>query len=279
MQWEDGYKQIFPNAEWVESPTNQADLHIFMWCNEETINFINTAKKYSKYIVFVRRYEYYTNWIEKLDWSKVDEIICVNDFIADGMKHRIGRQPKVIYNGVNLTKWKFKMREHGTKIAMVGFINPRKNIPLAIQILKELSENYELHIAGRVMTYGHLEIVDYIKQLGEDLKIFGYGQIDNINEWLEDKNYILCTSISEGCPNNVLEAMAKGIKPIVHNWPGAKQQFGKYIFNTIDEALEMIDSGYNSQEYRNLIETKFGIDNFLKVKQIVDKCMEVANVV
>jgi hypothetical protein len=35
----------------------------------------------------------------------------------------------------------------------------------------------------------------------------------------------LSTSLSEGNPNNVIEAMAKGIKPVVHAWPGAEDQF------------------------------------------------------
>jgi glycosyltransferase involved in cell wall biosynthesis len=280
MQWEDGYKQMFPNAEWVESPTNEADLHIFMWCDQTTVNFINSTQKYSKYIVFVRRYEFYNNWIEELDWSKVDEIITVNDFIAFGLEQRIKRKPHIIYNGVNPDKWKFKERQHGNRIAMLGFVNQKKNFPLAMQILMGLSKDYELHIAGAIQDGA---TVDYLSNMANALnrKIIFYNQIPSqyVDMWLEDKNYILNTAISEGCPNNVLEAMAKGIKPIIHNWPNAKQQFGKYVFNTIDEALEMIHSDYNSQEYRNLIETKFGIDNFLKVKQIVDRCMEVANVV
>ena len=81
---------------------------------------------------------------------------------------------------------------------------------------------------------------------------------------LEDKNYILSTSVLEGNPLGVMEGMARGLKPLIHNFVGAKLQFGKYIWNTIDEAVNMIKSNeYSSNEYR-----KYIVDNYSKEQQL-----------
>ena len=92
-------------------------------------------------------------------------------------------------------------------------------------------------------------------------KISPIKRYDNIQEFLKDKSFALCTSIVEGHPNALLEAMAVGIKPIVHNFPGALSLFPeKYIWNTIAEAVEMLNGDYNSVEYRGFIEDNYDMN-------------------
>lgn len=270
MQWEDNYKNIFPDAEWSETPKLGYDKYLFMWCDEQTQEFINNNPKQGKYTVFVRRYEYYMG-LEKIDWSKVDAVIMVNDFLAEGFERRIGIKPHVIYNGVDPNKWTFKERSHGKNIAWVGFINQKKNLPLALQIMAALPKGYELHIAGETQDP---QTWDYLHNfsIAEKIKVVYHGHIPHsfMNKWLDDKHYILSTAISEGCPNHVIEAMAKGIKPVVHSWPGAKEQFRDIVFNTIDEARAEIEYGYyQSKNYQGFVMNKFGLANYEKVKEII----------
>lgn len=271
MQWEDNYKKIFPYAEWSDLPKHGYDTYLFMWCDNATKAFINTGKKEGKYIVFVRRYEYYLD-IENMDWHKVDAVIMVNDWLAKGFEERTGKKPHVVYNGVDPEKWTYKERKHGNKIAWVGFINQKKNLPLALQIMAELPEGYELHIAGSIQC---LQTWDYLRHMANRLKVRvvynGHILHEQMDSWLDDKNYILSTAISEGCPNHVIEAMAKGIKPIVHNWMGAKEQFDSFVFSNIERAIHDIGdlSPYDSQRYRYIVNDKFGLSNYEKVKEIV----------
>ena len=273
MQWESGYKNIFPCSTWNISPDTGYDINIFMWCDKTTVDFINKSES-GKNIVFIRRYEWFTGYWRTLDYSKVQAFIFVNDYFAFEFEKITGIKPYVVYNGVTPEKWAYKQRKHGNKIAIVGFINQKKNLPLAIQILAALPEGYTLHLAGEVQDYATM---DYIDNLSKSMKrkVYFYGCIDNIDLWLEDKNYLLSTAISEGCPNNVIEAMAKGIKPIVHNWPGAREQFGEAVFDTAIEALTMMspESPYESGLYRKTTEEKFGLNNYLKVKEIVGTWM------
>lgn len=270
MQWEAKYQEIMPDAVWSDTPYAGFDNYLFMWCDPATIKFINETNKECKYTVFIRRYEYFGH-MQKLDWKKVDNVIMVNDELARGFETVTGIKPHVVYNGVDTDKWTYRERDKGNKIAWVGFINLKKNLPLALQILAELPHRYELHIAGSVQDS---QLIPYAENIlrSTNRKIHYYGHINSgdMNEWLEDKSFILNTAISEGCPNSVIEAMAKGIKPIVHNWPGSIAQFGARVFDTVKEAeLDFEFGKFDPLEYRTTVEEKFGLNNYKKVRDIV----------
>ena len=284
FQWLDGYRKVFTHNGWtvkvIDRPTLDPTVSVWllMWLNEDAKRFASKHPKLPK-IQFIRRYDYYTDLVESMPWGNVNKIVMLNDFFASGFKEKTGIEPLVIRNGVSPEKWGYRERSHGTKIALVGYLNMKKSIPIALQVLYALPKEYTLHIAGRTQ---QREVLDYmVHHSGGALenRIVWYEQIehDRMDEWLDDKDYLLSTAISEGCPNNVIEAMAKGIKPVVHNWPGAEEQFGDYVFNSIDEAVEMIipDSHYDSSAYRNDIIQNYGDGPF---KQVFDLTMEIADV-
>lgn len=279
MQWIEGYEDVFKDHDLVKTGYTCAgdfDVRMFMWCNEDTISYINNVEKDAKYIVFIRRYEYYSAPLEKVDWSKVDAVVMVNDYLAKGFFQRTSIKPHLIHNGVMLDNWTYRKRKHGKNIAMVGFINQKKNYPLALQVLAALPEDYSLHIAGDVQCGATMDYIDNLARAMKK-KVYCYGHVDDIDLWLEDKNYLLSTAISEGNPNNVIEAMAKGIKPIVHNWPGSSDQFATLTFNSVDEAVRMIkpDSNYFPGTYKGAVEKFYGAENYKKVKNLVEEICDI----
>jgi glycosyltransferase involved in cell wall biosynthesis len=65
-----------------------------------------------------------------------------------------------------------------------------------------------------------------------------------LSRWLEDKNYVLSTSIHESFGYGIAEAMARGIKPIIHDFPYAYEIWGEeLLFRTVDEAVGLIRNG------------------------------------
>jgi hypothetical protein len=97
--------------------------------------------------------------------------------------------------------------------------------------------------------------------------------INEVEKFLEDKNYIISTSIHESFDYNIAEAMARGIKPIIHNFDGAKTLWpNELIYNTIDEAVEKItEQAYDSGSYRRFIEDNYTLEQQIyEIEEIVE---------
>jgi len=171
-----------------------------------------------------------------------------------------------INNGVNLDKYIFKERANGFKVAYVGYIHSRKNPILLLQIIKSLikkDKRYKLYLAGKFQDpLIELYFKYQIEKMDLQDNVFFEGWQDNISNWLEDKSYIISTSIHESFGYGIAEAMARGIKPVIHDFLFAEEIWPKkYLFNTIDEAVDMITSNeYNSAEYRDFIETNYSLE-------------------
>jgi glycosyltransferase involved in cell wall biosynthesis len=86
-----------------------------------------------------------------------------------------------------------------------------------------------------------------------------HGWVEDIPSFLRDMNYVISTSQWEGCPNNILEAMACGIRPIIHNWMGARELFPEEcVFSSLEEVPAMLaPSAYHAERYRTWIEERF----------------------
>ena len=270
FNWIEGHKRCFEShgweLTWEKKPVfdKSVDLYLLMWLDKENYAFVMEYDVTN--ILFVRRYEFYTTLVDTLDWSRVNQVVVLNHYYRDGILKRAGVNAEIIYNGVDSTQWSYKKREHGKKIACVGMVNFKKNFPLAFQVLAKMPKDYTLHIAGNLNDAQFLVYLDHIVH-HSGYHVYLDGRIEDIDGWLEDKNYLLSTSIAEGCPNNVIEAMAKGIKPVIHRWPGAKRMFGDFVFTTVDEAVEMIspDSPYNSYDYLREVMIKFGPSTYGKL--------------
>jgi glycosyltransferase involved in cell wall biosynthesis len=185
------------------------------------------------------------------NWDKISLLVCCNPWIASMVAEEIKNDFTTVLcvrNSIDANLWSFKERTYGNKIGMVCRIHPVKNLPLAAQILLRL-EDYELHIAGPIQDPNIATYLSFI--LGQRVKFYGNIERKFLDEWWEDKNYCLSTSISEGDPMALLEAMSKGIKPIVHNWPGANELYD--TFSTVDEAISQIKVGYDSYKYRQMV--------------------------
>lgn len=247
----------------------EADLYLHGWASG-----MSQPIKGAKNVMFMRRFELFEGGLDKINWSHIDHLICVNTWIAERVREvfaerKVSVPVSVIYNGTDCDRWKFKVRAPGKRIGMACHVHPKKNLPLALQVLASLPDGYELHIAGEVQDSCTAE---YLNNLGEKArrKVYLYGHIDasQLSLWWEGMNYCLSTSISEGNPNNVIEAMAKGIKPVVHSWPGAEDQFQPWLFTTVGQAVKQIlTNEYESEIYRGWVRDKFSLKN---IEAVVD---------
>lgn len=249
------------------------DVVLHGWANHDYPMYTGTRN-----VMFLRRYELFDGGLEKVQWGGVSDLICVNTWIAKVVasvfrENGIGTPVHTIYNGTDPSRWTYTERTPNKLIGMACHVHPKKNLPLALQVLAALPGDYELHIAGAIQDPCTAEYLNHVgKALRRRVCLYDHIPAEHLDEWWEPMGYCLSTSLSEGNPNNVIEAMAKGIKPVVHCWPGAEDQFGGYTFKSVLGAATMIESPhYDSAKYLALVKSKFSLSN---IERVLDLALE-----
>jgi glycosyltransferase involved in cell wall biosynthesis len=249
--------------------SSKTDLFIHAWA--ATQPFPGTRN-----VMFLRRYEFFESCLQKVVWECVSDLIVVNSWIKAHVdnyfaEHGIQTKTHLIYNAVDTSQWTYKERKGNHRIGMVCHVHPKKNLPLALEVLNHLPEEYELHIAGAIQDPCTYEYLNHMAKLAKR-KVYMYGQLprQQLDIWWEQMGFCLSTSLSEGNPNNVLEAMAKGIKPVVLNWPGAEDQFYEsWVGKDAHELAGIIKLGlYDSKLYREHVEEFHPLANIKKAVDI-----------
>jgi glycosyltransferase involved in cell wall biosynthesis len=207
-------------------------------------------------------------------WNAVDDVIFLAPHIqqimmADSRPQQGAFKQHVIPCGVNLDRWTYKDRSDGFKIGVVAERWVSKGVDYVIQIamrLREIDERYRVYWLGKNNDYHweHEYLRDIIGHL--DLPItLEEDYVDNLNEWWEDKNYVLHASHKETYAYAVAEAMAKGIKPIFHRYYGADATWPGLTWTSIDEAIDLItEQRYDSVSYRQYL-----IDHHLDLESMM----------
>ena len=184
------------------------------------------------------------NLYRSVDWSKVDDLIYVSDWLQEQCPN-IPTEQHVVYNGVNLDKFTLKKSFEPTyKIAYVGYSGHLKGldeVPKIRQKFKEIDSRYEI--------------------------FYALGDVNNMNEWLEDKDYLVMPSSYETFCYAVAEALAKGIKPLIAKWPGAERIWGDEFWLD-DFNLEREEPEY----YRHIIESRYN------EKRMIEEISEICGV-
>jgi glycosyltransferase involved in cell wall biosynthesis len=257
-----------------------SDICWFEWCTDAVVEASKLAKV-SKNIVRLHRFEAYHNWPSQVRWENIDTLVTVgNPFVKDALLRQVPdiesrTQLVTIPNGVNLDRFKFAERARGKNIACVGYLNMRKNPMFLLQCMQKLhyiDTEYKLFFGG---TSQNPMLEQYIRHMVEALELtdvvfFDGWQVD-VSSWLRDKHYIVSASIGESQGMGLIEGMACGLKPVIHNFPGADQIFpSEFLFNISEEFCEQILSDkYEPQKYRRFVEENYPLNNQLsKISEI-----------
>lgn len=256
------------DAEMLEA-LQGCDIAFFEWCTEQVVR-ATSLPKVCKIVVRLHRYEAFRPWIAQVNWNNVDVLVTVGNSTVHrqlekavpDLRRRTRLEP--IPNGVDLTKFNFIDRKKGKNLAVVGHINYWKNPMLLLQCfhrLHKLDKEYKLYFAGIYQDDGVLQ--QYVEQMIDELglrgAVFFEGWQQDVAGWLQDKNYILVGSMVEGHPVNVLEAMARGLKPVIHTFPGCRDFFPpEMLYRTPEEFCDRIlKDGYEPAQYRQFVAERF----------------------
>ena len=264
------------NRNELAEVSEDCDVLLSMWANEVLWLWTYIFPK-KRIISYLRRYEIFFDYaFDRILWDKVDDLIFINTYLKDLFAEKVpdySGKSHLIYNGIDLSEFEIDTSNRtGSKIAMACNIDHRKNMSLACQILFALPLKYKIYHIGKVKGINRSEFDSYLKQLGlKDRFIMeGEKKPSDVTAWFADKDFILSTSISEGNPVNVLEGMAMGLKPVVHRWPGAEEQFEDFTFDTVRAAVNSITSKWlDPVLYRSIVSDRYSIENYKQLHNIV----------
>ncbi len=254
-------QELYELMEW-------SDISWFEWCTDLAVIGSN-GPKVCKTIVRLHRYEAYTDLVRQVKWRNVDVLITVgNSFVRRALQNTAGEitSPTSIVeipNGVDVDGIEFVDRARGKNIACVGYLNMRKNPVFLLQCMQKLRHidpGYKLFFAG---DFQDAMLEQYVRHMVERLDlgqtVFFDGWQGDITGWLRDKHYIVSASIAESQGMGILEGMAAGLKPVIHNFPGASEIYpDEFLFNTVEQFCEQIQSArYEPVEYRQFVEQNY----------------------
>lgn len=269
------------------------DIVWFEYFNEVVAETINRLPKSNKKVVLrVHDSVSLEQFARIINWENVDNIVFSCEHTREIFKinyreifEKISDKSCVIYNGIDLNALTFKKRGNGFRLAVIStFYNEDKSIHWlqVARFLSKTDKRYTLHIAEIFHPTGFKDYYKHFLEntgLRDNVKFYESptSTYEFLNEFLEDKNYILCTNSQEIF--YIIVAMAKGVKPIVHNLPGIREFCpNERIYNFIDELPELVSESYDSESYRKQIEEKYSLENQVKeMTKIIEKLGEHKN--
>ncbi|MEC7275458.1 MAG: glycosyltransferase family 4 protein [Bdellovibrionota bacterium] len=215
------------------------------------------------------------NYVEKV-LSKLDStLIFVSNSERENairLNYSIGNNYLVIENGIHLKDLeknvRFSNQSRIIKICILSRFDPHKNILQAIKLFsKAIAEFPNIHLS----IAGHGPENRKIKNLIEKSNLVDYtsiyGEIEDSDAFLKEHHFYLSSSLGEGLPYTVLEAMKVGVIPILSNVSCHKDILNKsYLFSLNEEEQfisifrDLVKRDPKSHNFDNILKTRFDID-------------------
>lgn len=283
--WTERYEQRLGTEEGdIEALEEWADALWFEWAGPLCAAATRRPKK-TRTIVRVHGYELHDGSLERVNWSNVDEVI----FTAAYQYHlAVASNPSmdrcrclVAHAGCDARPFIIGADKDHNKVAMACHLNYKKNLPLALQVFAKALKRrptLTLHIAG---DWQDSRVRLYTEKMLDELRIresvFFDGYQRDLNRWYADKSYFLSTSLEESLQVACAEAMAAGLKPVIHVWESAEDVYpARYLFRTVDEGAEMLcDPPQDPMIYRtwalerlDIAVVRERIDRFLAAQRV-----------
>ena len=209
-------------------------------------------------------------------WDYMDAFIVLNQKLYDKVVSE-GNPPEgkvhIIKPGVDLEKFTLrKEKPWGYNVCMVtGDFWEMKAANEGYRIFDMLVRKdpmipWKLHVRGQY-NCRDMEITmkeHVIDSMGIRDRITVYPAGQDMNQWLEDMDFILVPSYKEAFSYATAEAMAKGIKPILNNWWGAEDIWPReYIYSHLDEAVRMFFGPREPENYRGYVQQHYDLKRML----------------
>jgi len=212
----------------------------------------------------------------------IDHLVIIAPYLLDkvkantdggsGLPIQFGNKLKLIRPGLDMSKFPQKpWRPNQTSVGMAcGDMWNMKNAMGGYQIFAMLAKQnpaYQFHVRGQYEggEYYRLAFEHFVKTRKLNLTL--YPMLDNMNSFYEKIDYLVLTSLKEAFSYATAEAMACGIKPVINHFIGAEDIWPEeFIFDTYDEAVEMVKKPYtqaDADKFREYISQNHNVTKML----------------
>ncbi len=270
----------------MQKQVRQVDMAWFEWATGPVIPGSKLVQGIPS-VCRLHRYEAYTGAPREVNWKNIDRLIFINSGVI-GTFEQIhpdvlpgSCKTEVIPNGIALDAYPFRPDKKRTRdLAFLGRVHLIKNPMLLVQIIRkliDLDSEYVLHIGGPIHHFEALQYIRYhAEQMGiqENIRIHGEIPKATVAEWLSGFTYLVSSSVIESQGVGVVEGMALGLRPVIHDFVGARTLFpADFIYNAIDEAVDQIHRGaFEPERYRKYVEERFALDTQVaKIIRLLDR--------
>lgn len=146
-----------------------------------------------------------------------DKVLFVNsEMVKDKVFTQKKNKHQFLANGIPVEKDLIKPNVNKPlKIVMAARFTHEKNHKLAVDIangLKNRNIDFQLSLLGDGELESEISHLVVEKELTDRIQMMGF--VDNVSEWLVKADLLLITSITEGMPMSLLEAMSYGVPAV-----------------------------------------------------------------
>lgn len=220
----------------------------------------------------------YRSYLKTFHKNNIKKFFLVNSkFTASATKKIFDVEPYVLYppvsNEILNSNEIVSTKQRDNSVITIGRISNEKNLNLIPYIAKDVQKNITFRIAGLLDSK---EVFDSLLKLTNRLavsnkvKIFPDITRDRLQQLLLTSKVYLHTKVNEHFGISIIEAMASGCIPIVHDSGGAKEFVPKeFRYKNLEEASEKVEKAIDTWSPERADEiskqaNKFSEENFSK---------------
>jgi len=251
-----------------------ADIIWMEWLSDDAVRMTKFPKpEHQVWIVRLHGYELWRpHRMLNIDFRKVDCLV----FVAEHTRRHFmslyggslpqGFRTEVIHNGVNVDQFAFARREHSTKknIGVIGVFTSKKGVERLAMVIRHFAKHrpeYRFLLRIDVPEVTGMEYFSFQHDLGGVGNWEVVPRVESMDGWMEDLKFVLSTSNIESFSYVVAEGMAKGIKPLIYDWYGARDLWpDDLIWGDFEELEALVDGPYESGRYRKWVEDRYSLD-------------------
>ncbi|NOQ22432.1 MAG: glycosyltransferase [Candidatus Aegiribacteria sp.] len=229
------------------------------------------------------------NWLYRFSYRYFDKVICQSSDMRKEV-HDIYRIPfehiKTINNPIDIAlvrKSAVESTAQGffndkTNLLAVGRLHPQKGYDLLLQALRKThNQNIHLHILGTGELEKKLKVLTHGLDLSDRVSFHGFKS--NPYPYMMAANLFVTSSIAEGFPNALLEALSLGCPAVAFDGIGGSKELiipdinGSLVsLGDIDALAEELDRCSSIQYDREMIAKDIGLR--YNIKKIVGQYEE-----